>query len=792
MAVVFQTIVNDHPGSHHMFTFLLFALTIVLIVIVVTLRNDVASLRQKLRGIEQKVDMLEWGTGVHPPVSNEAPGVVEDKQPVIPATQISHVDEAPPELSTPQQPVPPRKPPSSPPARTRAEWEILIGGKFLNRIGAVALIIGMAFFLKYAFDRDWITEWMRVGIGIGVGAALLLGGASTHRKGLPMFAQGLVGAGIAILYLSVYATFNFYHLVSQPVAFILMAAVTVLTFTQAFSYNALAVSLLGWLGGFLTPFLLSTGEARPVGLFSYIAMLDVGVIGVLVFRRKWEVLGPLSLIATYLIYYLWYASSAGDADGTAALLFLCVFWLLFHTYDVAVMKQRNGAADALHRAMAIVHGVILYPGLYSVVDRYFSSWLAPATLGLAALYACTTLYLARIYGRQAATLAIYVLNAIVLLAIGTEIQFGDFVVISAYACEAVVLFWFGRKISMASVWGGGLGVMGWSCLAMMVTRNTLFFYSPEEFVLLWNLRVLAFLSLAVGAAAMLLLLKGDSARSSDVLRTVLHCIWILAAFLLVTTETSDYYRRLLLGATEDADALISFQRYMTLGALWLGLGVMLMLTGHRLGIPSPAYAGFAIVVLGMCMVSMRGIAFDPITALVPLLNIRALVLVIATALLAVCLWMVGGGEEALVWRRMQEWGVNPTAWFRVMLVIVTLVLLSGEIRDYFERSIAWREGEGVIATADLENLKQVFLSSGWLVYSIALMIVGLVRRMRPIRIIAIVLFGVAIVKIFFYDLSFLETLYRIVSFIGLGIILMIVSYLYQRYRNVILEDSPQP
>ena len=168
--------------------------------------------------------------------------------------------------------------PPPPPARSRAEWEALIGGKFLNRIGALALIIGMGFFLKYAFDKNWISEWLRVGIGAAAGVALLVGGRQSHRRDFQLFAQGLVGAGIAILYLSVYATFNFYHLVSQPVAFVLMAGVTVLAFTQAFLYEAMAVSLLGWLGGFLTPFLLSTGETHPVALFTYLAMLDLGLI----------------------------------------------------------------------------------------------------------------------------------------------------------------------------------------------------------------------------------------------------------------------------------------------------------------------------------------------------------------------------------------------------------------------------------------------------------------------------------------------------------------------------------
>jgi len=89
----------------------------------------------------------------------------------------------------------------------------------------------------------------------------------------------------------------------------------------------------------------------------------------------------------------------------------------------------------------------------------------------------------------------------------------------------------------------------------------------------------------------------------------------------------------------------------------------------------------------------------------------------------------------------------------------------------------------------LENLQQLALSGVWLLYSIVLMVVGIWRWMATLRIMAIILFGVAIAKIFIYDLSFLETLYRIFSFIGLGVILLVVSYLYQRYKAVILGEG---
>src|SRR5215467_418873 len=178
-----------------------------------------------------------------------------------------------------------------PPSRNRAEWEALIGGKLLNRIGALALIIGVFFFLKYAYDKNWIPPWIRVAIAVLIGASLELGGTTAYKRGLQVFAQGVIGAGIAILYGAGYAASpNFYNVVDQKTAFLMMSAVTVITFVLAFRYNSFAVSFLGWLGGFLTPFLLSTGHANEVGLFTYIALLDAGLLAVIAVKDSWVIL----------------------------------------------------------------------------------------------------------------------------------------------------------------------------------------------------------------------------------------------------------------------------------------------------------------------------------------------------------------------------------------------------------------------------------------------------------------------------------------------------------------------
>jgi uncharacterized membrane protein len=138
-----------------------------------------------------------------------------------------------------------------------------------------------------------------------------------------------------------------------------------------------------------------------------------------------------------------------------------------------------------------------------------------------------------------------------------------------------------------------------------------------------------------------------------------------------------------------------------------------------------------------------------------------------------------------------EWKKNSVSVMKISLVVLLFVLLTGETRDFFVQKISTAYGtinSSVNITA-LENQQQLSLSGIWMLYSIALMAAGIMRHNRGIRIASISIFGFTIAKIFFFDLSFLETLYRIFSFIGLGIILLAVSYAYQKYKSIILETE---
>ena len=182
------------------------------------------------------------------------------------------------------------------------------------------------------------------------------------------------------------------------------------------------------------------------------------------------------------------------------------------------------------------------------------------------------------------------------------------------------------------------------------------------------------------------------------------------------------------------------------------------------------------------------------------LAIGAIHLILNFRFLFVCLLVLGAIVQLVMWRSVGNqlsFGVDLASILGLVIVSFIFVLLTSETIDYYEHSIAPIQSillNGWNADLDeqvnsLRNKQQLTLSGVWLVYSIILMVAGILRRRRNIRLVAIGLFGLTILKIFIYDLSFLQTLYRIFSFMGLGVILLGVSYLYQKYKSIIIEDE---
>jgi uncharacterized membrane protein len=206
--------------------------------------------------------------------------------------------------------------------------ETRIGSRWLLYIGVIAIVFGAAYFVKLAVDNEWISEGGRVAVGAIVGLSLVYAGRRFASAGYPLYGQMMSGGGVAVLYVSIYGAFNFYHLISRPAAFALMAAVTAGAAWLADRQRSQGLALMAIGGGFVTPFLLAGGGDAQVALLSYDAVLVAGTLS-LARRQDWWGLNLVSYLGTVLTFAAWAGAYYLPVKYLPTEIFLTLFCGMF-------------------------------------------------------------------------------------------------------------------------------------------------------------------------------------------------------------------------------------------------------------------------------------------------------------------------------------------------------------------------------------------------------------------------------------------------------------------------------
>jgi uncharacterized membrane protein len=202
------------------------------------------------------------------------------------------------------EPIPPPPPRPVPAPRKPFDWESLIGVKLFSWIAGIALVLAALFFLSYSVEHGWLSPPVRASLGLATGIILLLVCELRVARNYAFTANAMDGAGIAILYATLFAMHALWHLLPASAVFVLMLIVTAIAVLLSIRRDSVFIALLGLVGGFATPALLSTGENKPVALFSYLLLLNVGLLFVAI-QRRWPLLTALSVIFTVIYEWSW-------------------------------------------------------------------------------------------------------------------------------------------------------------------------------------------------------------------------------------------------------------------------------------------------------------------------------------------------------------------------------------------------------------------------------------------------------------------------------------------------------
>lgn len=590
------------------------------------------------------------------------------------------------------------------------EWEALIGARWMNRIGAVALILGLGFFFKYAVDQNWISQSLRIAIGLVVGAGLLIGAWRSHAKDYTIFAQGLVGAGIATLYLCVYASFQFYHLVPEPVALAGMACVTALALVQALYYDSLAVALLAWVGGFVTMPLLGISTGTELGLIGYLLLLNAGMLAIVFSRDAWLILEPLSMGATYVTYFAWYFSSYHASKLVLAAISVTLLWALFYALDASRILTRLATYRDLRNVLGAGNALAYYGAMFALLHDH-RTWMGLVSLAIGAVYMATVLVTKRGLHGDDRLDARYTLTVLILAVIATPILVSGFAVVILWSLEALALLWCGVRWNLWYIWRPALGLFGLASAFLLATNGALVYSPLHDFRPVLNERFLAFVILAAALAAGAFVLKGLQNTRRAVLAATLHYAWCAAVFLLLTVETNDYFRQQLLTATGLDASGLRFQRFMILSAIWMLYSLPLVWYGLRRRILPALSVGLSTASLALVVGDGAGATYQPIERFQLLWNVRLPVQLLLIGGLLLHLRLLTSEREAYHW-------VNGVIGaFQTAVVLAGLALITTETNDFFLHRISAAAGQ---EATSLGYTRFTILVALWILYSLVL------------------------------------------------------------------------
>ena len=342
--------------------------------------DELKALRAAVAELTARIYRLEQKTGLEAPPQPQAA-----TPPTFPKTI------KPPLVSPPPAPTFAPLPRSSPVVamsrHTTGELESTIGKLWLNRIGILAILVGVSYFIKYAFDNGWIGPSGKITLGLIAGIGLVLWSERFRSKGYAAFSYSLKAVGIGTLYLSLWGAYQVYHLVPSAAAFVAMIIVTGSTIALALSQNAEILAAFAMIGGFSTPILLSSGENHEVALFAYVALLDAAILAMVAFK-PWRRLLVGSFIGTVTLYVGWYSEYYTRDQRGLTVLFTLIFGAIFAVIPLVTPLTNSRWLKGFSITLTLLplfNAAMLFLALFAMYESEKTT-LTFYSLALAAVY----------------------------------------------------------------------------------------------------------------------------------------------------------------------------------------------------------------------------------------------------------------------------------------------------------------------------------------------------------------------------------------------------------------------
>ena len=658
--------------------------------------------------------------------------------------------------------------------------EFAMATNWLLRVGVLILVVGIGFFLKYSISEGWLPPSGRVALSLLAGVAMLAAGTQLLGKRYHLFGQGLMGAGIATLYFAVFAAANFYNMIEVIPAFALMGFITLCAGVLAVRFDSVLTAVLGIIGGYGTPVMLSTGEGDFVSLFSYVLILGCGVLGIS-YRKNWHLLNYLSFVGTYGLFFTTTENYYDQTYFWHVMPFLIAFFVLYSTivfFFNLVNRKKSTLLELL--GLLINAGIFFVTGYVLVEEMYGQEWVAAVTLGLVAFYVAHIYYfLVRKVLDRELLLSFTALAAFFLAVTVPLILSGEWITV-CWAVQAFVMLWIAGKIGSQF-----LRQVAYLLYAIVLARFCFIDlpsqYGPRvawaqdvplaEYLLQLAERFVIFgVPVASMAGACRLLKAPLSTASLAIERANDVGEWIQQRWAVKATLA------------------------VVLGMLFICLHLELYRTFAYMYPPMqmPVLTFLWIV---MCVLLLYEYVARPNTVTAGVLAAFVAGLIVKLFWFDMAVWQIAdtmryAGAYSFLGASMRLIDFGAI----IAYLCFAYMLLGNKVEDRTAGQIFGAAGLGLLfiytslelntfLDAYIPGLRPGGVSILWSIFALSLIGGGIWKDMRVLRFVGLGLFTVVAGKVFFSDLADLDQIWRIVAFIALGILVLSGSFVYLKYRH---------
>lgn len=675
------------------------------------------------------------------------------------------------------------------------DLEKFIGENLINKIGILILVLGISYFVKFAIDKNWINEPARVGIGILVGSLVLFIAHKLRTKYAP-FSSVLVAGAIAIFYFTIAIAFHEYQLFGQEVAFAIMVVITAFSCLISLSYNRMELAILSLIGGFLVPFMISTGSGNYVVLFTYIAILDIGIL-TLAYFKKWQLLHILAFVFTMLLFGVWVIKDvdSNEPHYLGALIFGFVFYLIFIVTNIINNLHSKGSFSKIQLAMLATNNFVFYGIGMLVLSNFKPELTGIFTTFLALLNMGYSLLLYKKFGLDKRGIYLLIGLSLTFITLAIPVQFSGNSITIFWAIETVMLVWLSQKSQIKS----------YRFAAILVQVLMLGGLLLDWFVYFKNLDLSIVLNPIFIAGTIVV------ASLVGVLYLTRHETKKLVTFG-ITLDPKPYRNTLrilaiitgyfvgLLEVLYQSEQYFEFDGFLAISVLYhlLFTAVFCFLLFRKRSVVNDKIIN-VLAVLNILLFAF-GFAYIPFSEHQENIeygmnNHIAYYLHMLSFVFIVYFWYLVYNTN----KKQKVFSVfnhKLALWAAVFLLVVVTsneVVLQGLYlmnlsTDQLSVDADYWSIREMISSARYKIIK-TGLPVLWGVLAFALLLWGIKKQLKQLRIIALALLGLTIVKLFVYDISNVSETGKIIAFILLGVLILTISFVYQKIKILVIEED---